>query len=239
MQRSALPLLLLFIAQALARPVVRSIRSAHEFDRLLKKHGTETGLPVVVDFYSDSCGPCRMMAPIFKKVAKEFKDTAVFVKVDTNAQYELSGRYQIRSLPTFQWFVGGKKWNEAKGGIGEGPLRQMTQQAVTQAEFDNVRLLLDDFVEYYGQVDPTKSREDIESVYNKCLKSSKSKFCEGGVASTLVRKLKKKYQTAPKTEKRFVPQESTTKSSDDDAGSNKEQSTSSSSSSSLLLLCAV
>jgi thiol-disulfide isomerase/thioredoxin len=41
-----------------------------EFDRLIKKHATETGLPVVVDFYSDGCGPCRMMAPIFKKVAK-------------------------------------------------------------------------------------------------------------------------------------------------------------------------
>lgn len=37
-----------------ARPVVRSIRSEHEFDRLLEKHAKETGLPVVVDFYSDS-----------------------------------------------------------------------------------------------------------------------------------------------------------------------------------------
>lgn len=37
-----------------ARPDVRSIRSAHEFDRLLEKHAKETGLPVVVDFYSDS-----------------------------------------------------------------------------------------------------------------------------------------------------------------------------------------
>jgi thiol-disulfide isomerase/thioredoxin len=45
-----------------------------EFDRLLKKHAQVTGLPVVVDFYSDSCGPCRMMAPIFKKVGEEFKD---------------------------------------------------------------------------------------------------------------------------------------------------------------------
>ena len=50
-----------------------------------------------------------MMAPIYKKVAKEFVDKAVFVKIDTNAQYELSSRYGIRSLPTFQWFVSGSK----------------------------------------------------------------------------------------------------------------------------------
>lgn len=170
-----------------------------EFDRLLKKHGTETGLPVVVDFYSDSCGPCRMMAPIFKKVAEEFVDKAVFVKVDTNAQYELSGRYQIRSLPTFQWFVGGTKWNEAKGGIGEGPLRQMTQQAVTQAEIENVQLELDALIEFYQQMDPSKTKSEIETVYQKCV--GKRKTCQGATANTLVRKLKKKYQQAPKTTK--------------------------------------
>ena len=110
-----------------------------EFDRLLKKHATETGLPVVVDFYSDSCGPCRMMAPIFKKVAQSFMDQAVFVKVDTNAQYELSGRYQIRSLPTFQWFLHGKKWNEAKGeltiGKREGCHGGMTSKRAISVRF--------------------------------------------------------------------------------------------------------
>ena len=43
------------------------------------------GLPVVVDFYSDSCGPCRMIAPAFKKLAAEFKDRAVFAKVNVAA----------------------------------------------------------------------------------------------------------------------------------------------------------
>ena len=56
-----------------------------EFDRLMDKHAKVTGLPVIVDFYSDGCGPCRMIAPIFKKLAKEKEGQAVFVKVDTNA----------------------------------------------------------------------------------------------------------------------------------------------------------
>jgi hypothetical protein len=42
-----------FVSFVDARPVVRSIKSAHEWDMLIKKHGTETGLPVIVDFYSD------------------------------------------------------------------------------------------------------------------------------------------------------------------------------------------
>ena len=42
----------------------------------MKKHSTQTGLPVIVDFYSDGCGPCRMIAPIFKKLAKEIGNKA-------------------------------------------------------------------------------------------------------------------------------------------------------------------
>ena len=60
LRKSALFTFLVFtclLKSILGRPVVRSIRSAHEFDRVLKKHGEETGLPVVVDFYSDGCGP--------------------------------------------------------------------------------------------------------------------------------------------------------------------------------------
>lgn len=193
-----------------ARPVVRSIRSAHEFDRLMKKHATTTGLPVVVDFYSDSCGPCRMMAPIFKKVAKDYVDKAVFVKVDTNAQYELSGRYQIRSLPTFQWFLGGKKFNEAKGGIGEGPLRQMTDQAVTQSVIENVKLEVDDLIAFFKDVNPEKSKADVESVYQKCVEMNKdTNACQGKAANTLVRKLKKKYKKAPNTIKLYEPTQET------------------------------
>ena len=160
-----------------------------------------------------------MMAPIFKKVAAEFADKAVFVKVDTNAQYELSSRYRITSLPTFQWFIGGKKWNEAKGGIGEGPLRQYTDQAVSQATMENVKLEVEDLISFYGKVDPSKSEDDVRSIYQKCV--MKKKTCQGGAANTLVRKLKKKYGEKPTTSKLWTG-ESSSKSSDggsDDNGS--------------------
>jgi thioredoxin len=182
-----------------------------EFDRLLEKHTRETGLPVVVDFYSDSCGPCRMMAPIFKKIAQEVKEKAVFVKVDTNAQYEISSRFQVRSLPTFMWFVGDSRRPSMTevGGIGEQRLRQSTQQAIRQAEFENVVLGWDGFVEYYKEKDPSKSEDDLASLYQKCARKTKgSKECVGSPATQLIRKLKKKYGSGPPTKKRFDPQSS-------------------------------
>jgi thioredoxin reductase (NADPH) len=178
-------------------------------------------LPVVVDFYSDGCGPCRQMAPIFKKVAQEFEGQAVFVKIDTNAQHELSSKYQIRSLPTFQTFIGGKKSNEQKGGIGEGPLRQMTQEAMRQAERENTLLELDQLVAFYQQVDPTKSQQDIQSVYSKCSGGANkaAKKCQGNVANTLIRKLKKKYKQGPETSKLFTGEDTASSAED------KEEST--------------
>jgi thioredoxin len=204
-------------------------RNETEFDRLLSKHASETGLPVVVDFYSDSCGPCRMMAPVFKNLAQEIgQDKAVFVKVDTNAMYELSSRYQVRSLPTFMFFLNGKQWNQFAG-AGEGQLRQMTQEVVRQSEYDNVLMTLDDFVSYYGDVDASKSRSDVESIYKKCAdltKPNPNKQCVGGGANQLGRKLKKKYGKAPKTIERFDA--NARKPSSDEAGEKPSSSSSSS-----------
>jgi thioredoxin len=193
-----------------------------EFDRLMKKHATQTGLPVIVDFYSDGCGPCRMIAPIFKKLATEMEGKAVFVKVDTNAMHELSSRYSVRSLPTFKFFLGGKKVHEFSG-AGEGQLRQFTQQIIQKAEFENVLLSKETLIEYYALKDASKSAEDVAKVYQKCVDQIKDanpdKLCVGGVAANLARSLKKKYGDYPEVQKRFVPEEAAEKKSSDDASS--------------------
>jgi thioredoxin len=191
-----------------------------EFDRLMKKHATETGLPVIVDFYSDGCGPCRMIAPIFKKLAKEMEGKAVFVKVDTNAMYELSSRYSVRSLPTFKFFLGGKKVHEFSG-AGEGQLRQLTQQIIQKAEFENVLLSQETLTDYYAAKDKTKTAEDVAKVYAKCVDQVKDvnpdKLCVGGVAANLARSLKKKYGDYPEVQKRFAPVEAAPHKSPGDA----------------------
>ena len=56
--------------------------------------------PSVIDFYATWCGPCRMVAPILKDLAKEYGDSIVIYKVDTDKEKELSMAMGIQSLPT-------------------------------------------------------------------------------------------------------------------------------------------
>jgi thioredoxin reductase (NADPH) len=217
-----------------ARPLVRHIRSSHEFDRLLEKHTTQTGLPVIVDFYSDGCGPCRMMAPIFKKLAGEIgQEKAVFAKVDTNAIHELSSRYAIRSIPTFLFFVNGKKVNEFSG-AGEQQLRQYTQDAIQRAEQSNVELTLETLMAYYQKVDPSKDPSAVESIYKKCTDMNKNRkitSCVGNGASQLARRLRQKYKEAPPLQPRFTADDRKSGNSNKD-GNTRPKSTGNSSNSS-------
>jgi len=57
-------------------------------------------LPCLVDFYADWCRPCRMVAPIMEELAKEYKGKIRIYKVNTDEQRELSGIFNIRSIPT-------------------------------------------------------------------------------------------------------------------------------------------
>jgi thioredoxin 1 len=56
--------------------------------------------PAIIDFYADWCGPCKMVAPVLEELAEEYKDQIIIYKVDTEKELELSGMFQIRSIPS-------------------------------------------------------------------------------------------------------------------------------------------
>ncbi len=63
--------------------------------------------PVLVDFYADWCGPCKMMAPLIEKLAEEFSDTAVIGKLNVDDHEEIAMKYQVMNIPTLILFKNG------------------------------------------------------------------------------------------------------------------------------------
>lgn len=86
--------------------------------------------PVLVDFWAEWCGPCRMVAPILDKLAGEYAGQIRVVKVDTDANPALSQLFQIRSIPTIAVFKAGKLIFMQPGALQEPHFRQLIQQAI-------------------------------------------------------------------------------------------------------------
>jgi thioredoxin 2 len=81
--------------------------------------GTE--VPVVVDFWAEWCGPCKMMAPAFADAARQRPDVR-FVKVDTDRAQEVAQRHGIRGIPTLMLFRGGAEKARVSGAMSAGQL---------------------------------------------------------------------------------------------------------------------
>lgn len=62
---------------------------------------SKSSLPVIIDFYADWCGPCKMVAPILEELAEEYDGKLLIYKVDTEKEIELSSVFGIQSIPTF------------------------------------------------------------------------------------------------------------------------------------------
>jgi thioredoxin 2 len=93
-------------------------------DASFDKFVQHNDLPVVVDFWADWCGPCKMMAPVFAQAAGEQRTRLRFAKLDTDANPAIAQRYVIRSIPSLVLFKDGNEADRAVGALDAGRLRQ-------------------------------------------------------------------------------------------------------------------
>ena len=73
--------------------------------------------PVIVDFWAEWCGPCRMIAPIIEELSKEYSGKATVVKCDVDNNPQVAAKYSIRNIPTILFFKDGKVADKQVGAV--------------------------------------------------------------------------------------------------------------------------
>lgn len=100
----------------------------HVTDAAFEETVIKSEVPVIVDFWAPWCGPCKMVAPILDKIAKEQEGSLLVAKVNTDENPEWAMRYGVQGIPTMLFVANGKIVHRQVGAMPEGMLRQVLSE---------------------------------------------------------------------------------------------------------------
>ncbi len=89
----------------------------HELPKSFNELIQNSDIPVLVDFWAEWCGPCRMVSPVIQQLAQEYKGKLLTIKVNVDHKQHVAAQYQISSIPTIMMFHKGKTLMRVAGAL--------------------------------------------------------------------------------------------------------------------------
>lgn len=106
----------------------------HVTDSAFEQTVLKSTLPVIVDFWAPWCSPCRAVAPVLDKIAKEFAGKLLVAKVNTDEDQQWAGTYNVQGIPTMLFVANGKIVHRQVGALPEKMLREIVTQFLNVAQ---------------------------------------------------------------------------------------------------------
>ena len=102
-------------------------------DASFQKEVIESNQPVLVDFWAPWCGPCRMLAPVVKEIAEEYKGRVRVAKLNTDEHPNAAGAYRISAIPSLLFFKNGKVAEQIVGVHSKAEIKKILESLFTKA----------------------------------------------------------------------------------------------------------
>jgi thioredoxin 1 len=90
----------------------------------------KSAVPVIADFWAEWCGPCKMIAPVLRDLARDYKDKIKIAKIDVDAEGELAQQFNIVSIPTILVFSKGQVVKQQIGAVPRPALEKMIKEVI-------------------------------------------------------------------------------------------------------------
>ena len=95
-----------------------------------EKEVLQSDKPVLVDFFADWCGPCKMMAPVVEQLAEELEGKAKVGKLNIDENMDIAEKYRVMNIPTFLIFKDGQEKERIVGAVSKNELKNKLEQTL-------------------------------------------------------------------------------------------------------------